>query len=462
MLFTAGMVVRGVGLARLWSWVFGLLSAGAVYAVGRRTLGERAARLSCLLYYTLPMSTMLSGSAYPDQLMILSCLCAFLAFLHWTQEENKIRWLAAAGFCAGLAMSTHYTALGMLPTLALLTLWHWHRVRPFPLGRLIAAAAGAVAAGGLVLSPWFLRNWILRGNPFYPRAFLGMPGDEFFRMLFLTWGRKPGVTTWQLALDLPRQLTMGHVTNGWGPLPSAFLPFLLFLRPWPKSVRQMLLCMSTIMVVNLIFLIPSPRYVAAAFPWAALLISYAILQSWDIASKGARAWLAALLAAGLVVPSLAFPAYFAAKRVPLQLGRMTEDDYLTEKFAGSAFPYDVIQYINEHAPAGSTVFELGLLLGSQYSYPGLRVTGVDAYPVSFYTQPLAQVLSQLKKDNVTYLLYVKNMFRDDRVYLISAPRFEVPVSWFTEGVRQGVFIQEMADPPSVVYRIRYPSDTAVR
>jgi hypothetical protein len=88
------------------------------------------------------------------------------------------------GVAVGLFAATKYTALLSAPILLLLidaafrARWDWRRW--------LAAIACALALAG----PWYLRNWIVAGNPIYPVPLDGLPG------LFVT-RRATELSTWR-------------------------------------------------------------------------------------------------------------------------------------------------------------------------------------------------------------------------------------------------------------------------
>jgi hypothetical protein len=92
------------------------------------------------------------------------------------------RW--RVGVAIGMFAATKYTALLSAPLLLLL-IDSPFRARWSIRSWLIAAACAALLAG-----PWYLRNWIVAGNPLYPVPFAGFPG------LFVTVGSTE-LSTWR-------------------------------------------------------------------------------------------------------------------------------------------------------------------------------------------------------------------------------------------------------------------------
>ncbi len=93
---------------------------------------------------------------------------AFVLALIWALSNERLRYALApwrVGIALGLLLSTKYTAIYSLPIIVLMadapyqSAWRWRK-------SLLAFAIALLIAG-----PWYLRNWILTGNPLYPVKF---------------------------------------------------------------------------------------------------------------------------------------------------------------------------------------------------------------------------------------------------------------------------------------------------
>jgi hypothetical protein len=104
-----------------------------------------------------------------------------------------------------MAMGVKYTSF-LVPVSAVLLLLWWQRKNPLAAGKnvlIFSLVALAVAA------PWYLRNWVVMGNPFYPFAFGGLYWDAFHSLAYSETGTGIG---WNLKewLLLPLNATLGH------------------------------------------------------------------------------------------------------------------------------------------------------------------------------------------------------------------------------------------------------------
>lgn len=140
-----------------------------------RSLGARdwtalVAALAVVLSRPLLSQTLLAK----DDLFVAAFFVAALSGLARLRRDD--RWSAArVGVAIGLMLATKYTALLMLPVLALAI---GARQRP-------AQWLGAMGIALLLAGPWYLRNLLLTGNPLYPMD-VTLAGIRIFDGLFST------------------------------------------------------------------------------------------------------------------------------------------------------------------------------------------------------------------------------------------------------------------------------------
>ncbi|MBI4249014.1 MAG: hypothetical protein HY611_05880, partial [Elusimicrobia bacterium] len=156
------------GLAAAW-----LLWAAAGEIETRREKprpaeGLRKARwCAAALFLTLPVFTLYAPTAHNDlglSLMVLSSL--FCQWKVWSEPRTEdYFWPALAGCFAGFAASIKYHGL----------FWAAASLAAIPLRRwpVFLCAFGAAAC------PWYLRSWILTGNPVWPFAYRWFGGPDW-------------------------------------------------------------------------------------------------------------------------------------------------------------------------------------------------------------------------------------------------------------------------------------------
>jgi hypothetical protein len=299
-------------LAHLMHASSGLLAAALTFAVGRCFLDARTGLVAAVL-------VVYSGrwgydNATVDLGLMLFWSAAFASLaLHHRYRDARFAWLAA--FLAGIAVGIKYQGLFFLPVFVVLALVLERRAR---------VVAGAVLIFVLVGGYWYLRNYLLSGDPVHP---VGGP-------LFGFW-------LWD-ARDLANQLDDLDRTRLWRHW--VYLPALLAAAYWRRSspsLRGLLLCAAGFLLVWY----PGSgywRYAVSVYPMLALLSAYVLVQLWSasalVALRAHLPWhrMIACSRVALLVLALA-----AAWQLLRELDKVHPDDgsrrhYLAGKFAGYA------------------------------------------------------------------------------------------------------------------------------
>jgi hypothetical protein len=168
-----------LALPRLFVWLLSLILAGKMYLEAvRRSRNAAFGLVSTLCVMLSPLALTLSQSFYAESFIALFALAGFLALESdgdaavETERRNSI----LAGIFAGACVAVKLTGVGAALMLAVFALKR-RRIRWF-------IPAAAVAA-----LPFYLRPWLVFGNPFYPfgaawwgRA-VSVPVEQFFRAL---------------------------------------------------------------------------------------------------------------------------------------------------------------------------------------------------------------------------------------------------------------------------------------
>jgi hypothetical protein len=224
-------------------------------------------------------------------------------------------------------------------------------------GMLFAGIAIAVAA------PWYVKNWLLLGNPFYPLWFGGREWDAYQAANLATLGTRYGLRDGLLGLLLLPWDLYFHSVGYFGPIPFAFPPPMSLLLPSYLFVRHRRSINLILFVVALRFVTwaisaRNARYLMDLFPLLSIAVAHLVLE------MSRRRVLQLLFRAGLfllVVANLAWHSALLVQEDPLPvvLGMETREQYLSDHNA----PYRTIQFINQ-LPDGSKV----LFVGNGQSY----------------------------------------------------------------------------------------------
>jgi len=166
-------------LLRLPSLVAGVALIPLVYALGIRTVGERAALLGAALAALSPLAVFFSAEARAYMLTAFLVCASTLVLLNALENRGR-GWWALFAACAAAALYAHYTAALPLAAQAAWALWaHRERLRP------LLIAHGAVAIAFL---PWIGEIQADRESGFQTAIENVWPFTlEFFARSLVTW-----------------------------------------------------------------------------------------------------------------------------------------------------------------------------------------------------------------------------------------------------------------------------------
>lgn len=173
-------LARFVQVVPLLAIFFGMVEVG-------RRLGASAAVAALIAVAAVLSRPLVSHVHLPKDDLFLAAF--FLIAVHAGSKERMAERFGPwrLGLAVGLLLATKYTALLTLPVLLLLidqpirAGWRWKQW-------MIAAALPVLIAG-----PWYVRNWVLTGNPLYPMD-VAVGGVTVFEGMFKT-GRSEQLQT---------------------------------------------------------------------------------------------------------------------------------------------------------------------------------------------------------------------------------------------------------------------------
>jgi hypothetical protein len=187
--------IRWVDAPQAVLWLFAF---AAVFSLARRfALPPRGAFLAAALFTLMPVSLLQAPSNYVDVISSAWLLSAMVALLHYEEAGSRVG-LALAGLATGLLAGTKASTLplaALLVAFAAVVIWRGRRD-----GRRRAAQLGLFIAPMLTTCGyWYLRNWIVLGNPVYPYPVRVLGATVFAGPLEI------GVNCWSAILADPRE-----------------------------------------------------------------------------------------------------------------------------------------------------------------------------------------------------------------------------------------------------------------
>ncbi len=387
----------------LWRWAVKVWSV----EIGRKTL---------LLLAAIPSLPMLASWAYADLALVFYAIAALYALIFFESTKSPA-WLRLAGVAAGLAMIIKYTSFTVPLACGLLILF-WGR-KSFSKAFFQAAQFSLITL--LIAAPWYARNAIFMGNPFYPFVFGGRYWDAFRAEWYSGAGTGIGWNALQLFL-LPLNVILGHRDQNFfdgrlGPLFLILAPFAIWilLSRAPQDSDRGLSLQAISMFSSITFAAWTIGVINSNHLWQARLllpglIPFAIpaalgwdtLKSFD-SSRFRISFFTDLVIAVIVAITVFDNGMFVLQRNPLTVafGGQSRARYI-ERINPS---YAALMQIMEDVP--SNAYFYSLFEPRSYSLP--RRTQPDpinynfAHDLYLYKTP-AEIIQHWKAQGYTHLL----------------------------------------------------------
>ncbi len=235
---------------------------------------------------------------------------AFYAAFVW-MRSGSAGWAWLAGIAAGLAASVKLIGLFSVLPIAVLASAAWFSLkdRAAWTAGILRMAAGTAAAG----SAWYVRSWLLTGNPvypFYPQIFGGTGFDD--PTYVDVHARGSGLTAF---LALPWDVTFHPEWFGgevMGPLFLALVP-LAFLWLKPRGAAVWAGAATLAYAVPWFIVDPNIRFFFAAFAWLAVIAGLTF-DAWmrNLQGPGSGLRLQRTMTAAVLLALASVQALFAA------------------------------------------------------------------------------------------------------------------------------------------------------
>ncbi|OGR73831.1 MAG: hypothetical protein A2179_01500 [Elusimicrobia bacterium GWC2_63_65] len=402
MLYSAGLLLKDEMVPKLINYAAGVLSLVAVIGVGRRHFSLRAGLWAGLIFYTVTHALMASWSAGTEWLLTLFSISALAAALR--HEPGSYRFLLLAAFFSGCGMAVKTTGLFPAVGTGLVLLWRSRSDR----GAALKAALVFAGVAALPVLPWLAKNWLYRGNPFFPflTSVFGLSGADPDKLhAFMVETRQMGALELKAWLLHPWNITMGALLNSnyFTPLFLALLPLLFLLQPagtvpfWIYFLCGWLLWSFASTMV---------RFLMPAYPAAALLIAAALDSRQHQALRKTLSVLV-LFSCALCLYWAALMLYSQGRWRPV-FGLIDKETYLS--VTQPTYPYShykAIQFINNDLPAGAKTLIIGDARGAYFKKDFVVSSVFDKTPIVEYAAASAsgeELYSRLKAEGVTHLL----------------------------------------------------------
>lgn len=433
----------------LWRWAVKIWNV----EIGRKTL---------LLLTTIFSLPLLASWAYVDMAL---AYCAIAALYTYTLSETRanLSWLRITGIMAGLAMGVKYTSFVVPLTCGLLILFR----RPF--GKALSSAAQFSIIATLVALPWYVRNAIFMGNPFYPFVFGGLYWDQFRAVWYADSGTGIGWDLLQIFL-IPLNVVLGYheitpMDGRIGPVFLILLPLALWVsvsRSYRDSARGLAL-RSINLFAALSFAAWALGVINSAHLWQIRLFLPALLPfaiptalGWDYLQKLDTpklriSFLFNVLITIVILLTVFANGIFVLQRNPLAvaLGAQSREQYIVRVNPS----YAALLQIMDELPADAYVYSL--FEPRSYGLPRRLQPDVIVYNLAhdlhLYGTP-SEIIKHWKAKGYTHVL----VYERGLDFIIESPSSKftpAAQSAFDETLARLELISQTPDKVYTIYRI---------
>jgi len=367
---TICLSIGGVETAKLWIFLMSLFAVLGVYALGRALFDSRIGLWAAAFFYTTPLVSWLSTTAYIDNLLALFVAASCVAVVRWHETKTQ-GWIYVVALIAGIAIGSKANAvfafLVILPAIAIR-----------------AGSARTVLTALLLFAVTALPSYALvygfTGNPIFPllNGVFQSPKWESTNTLMnaADYGLDQSLSSlvrfpFRLTLDTKRfgeaspRGSVGFV------LLLAF-PFAALLLRQRRPVVTWLLLACAVYLLLLFYTIQYARYYIPILPLTAVLgVAAAFYLSEGRTRRLAQVCLLLSLILQPIVTAVQF--WSLPERYPVELatGSESRDAFLGRTLSG----YRATQFLNG------------------VSSPESKILGVDSEHLRFYLQAEMEIFA---------------------------------------------------------------------
>ena len=426
MLFTAGMALKGEGVARLLHLSYLVLTLGVLMAFAARYWERRLGLVAAALFLSIPTAIQIAAWSYVDLTLTFYSFASVYVLFNWLEAQvaptdqqqsgtSGSGWLVLAGLFGGASSSIKYTGASTLLALGVILVWTLIR-RRLGFKRFLISTAVVLGLALVVAAPWYIKNALVAGNPIYPLIWGGQEWNEVSTRWLLTLGEHKSIVDlllvpWTLTV-MGKEGTVAYDAT-YSPLFLLLLPLLLIVRREGRGIAELLLAAA----VGYIAWIASGaasygkfvlqgRMVLPIFAPLSLLCAYVLdgLRIWDRKGFSVQRLLTMVVALTLVFALLNQTLLVVAlDPLPTLAGLQSREDYQDEYT--TQHWHQARTYINEHLTFADKV----LFLWEPRSY-GYRVPHEPDPLFDNFSQLLARygsaegVAEGLRREGISHLL----------------------------------------------------------
>ena len=421
MLYTWGLALRGEILPKGTHFAIAILILFSMWKFGRRYVHEnRFEILPLLIFFTIPSVFINAHVAYCDLILTFYTFVTVYAFINWFNTRQTL-WLVLCAAFSGVAMSVKYGGLSFPFIGCLGVLWAC-RTNQISNRKAVHLLLLYVLFTFITGTPFYLKNWIVSGNPLYPFFYQifggkGWSADQaaYYDLFLENLGMGRHLLDYLLLpwnLSFKSQMDSPVFDGLMGPVFILVLPFLVGMQKKISVEVKIVMAYSFLAFLFWASSAQQIRYLIPLFPFLAIMVGF-------VFSHYRKHKILFTLLSTFILWGLVFNGYHMAKDfikiqpVNLLAGREDKDTFLARNIPS----YPMIQYVNAELPENAYILTIYMKnLAYLYKRPFYSDSMFESYTVETILNkaktPEAVWLA-LKRKGFTHVLYDINYVLGD-------------------------------------------------
>ena len=424
MLFLFGMLLRSDVLSVLLHFFMSIILIFAIYSLTKKYFSHKFALLAVTIFYCNPGISIEASSAYVDLGVSLFGFLSVFSFYNYIYNNiEKVKWLVISAVFAGLAAGSKIYGPVWAIILAILCiiaqLYYMNKDFKNTLLKTIRNVALISVISFAVASPWYVKNMVFTGNPFYPKL----------SNVFKTKGWSSDMEAhWKESMKSKVAAPYGRNISGLITAPFKYTfstkdpatgesrirdvdigpLFLIFLLIYPfvrsknnisKNVTLLFIIFFLYYFFWYFFNIQRVRHMYGALAILSVPAAYTFFALF--AKKGIFRYLSTITLFLAFLFSLGASILYSHREIPVVFGFQTKENFLQSH----ALYYDAFQWVNKNLPPHSRLYYWDNVGG--YYLDVDYIWGIESSVIDWKKMADKEtVLQELKCLSITHVLLV--------------------------------------------------------
>ena len=355
MLFSVGMLMKSIQIAKLFNFAFGIFGILFIYTFVRKHLKRETAILTATIFGTIPAIFLSAKYAYTDLAVVFYTIGSFYCFFRW-MDDKKNTWLYLSGVFCGFLLGIKITSLVVPLIIGILYVLEFGKIsnKKWVKG-FILPAGGFIAVIGLVCSVWYIRSWVILGNPIFPFAGYIFNGNGYAEQ-FLRYQIRTGIGIGLgQYIKMLWPLTLYPNIFGGESIGIAFLIFLptIFLVGLKSKFIRYVGFIALALYTSWFAVYQYVRFLYPALIFAAVLVGYAISENFNRDKFFKK--ISYVLLFGIFSYSMLLAVYHNIENFPVVFGGQSETEYRLKHERS----YGMAEYANKSLDSDSKILVFG-------------------------------------------------------------------------------------------------------